>query len=279
MVSLDIPVRICREIHRSSGITGLWTPGLSATVCREILYSGCTKGIYPLARSAISGGKHASDITLTERALAAACTGIGGSICANPIDLVKVRLFAEPTRYPGVTAALRTIAREEGVLRGQLCRWGHWNSELKDRINLFFQWETPVALRGLSASAPRGGAIAIGEITTYDHTKSMLRELDAFRADVGESEPFRLHIVTSLITGIVATTVAAPFDCIKSRVMADTEGRYRGGPSAVSRIVGEEGVAALFRGWWPAYSRLGPHAILCFPLYEWMRVRLGLENL
>ena len=74
MVSLDIPVRICREIHRSSGITGLWTPGLSATVCREILYSGCTKGIYPLARTAISGGKHASDITLTERALAAACT-------------------------------------------------------------------------------------------------------------------------------------------------------------------------------------------------------------
>ena len=83
-MSLDIPVRICREIHRSSGITGLWTPGLSATVCREILYSGCTKGIYPLARTAISGGKHASDITLTERALAAGLRRVGERLRGSP---------------------------------------------------------------------------------------------------------------------------------------------------------------------------------------------------
>ncbi|CAJ1354037.1 unnamed protein product, partial [Effrenium voratum] len=33
---------------------GLWRPGLTASLVRELLYSGCTKGLYPLARAAVS---------------------------------------------------------------------------------------------------------------------------------------------------------------------------------------------------------------------------------
>jgi solute carrier family 25 (mitochondrial dicarboxylate transporter), member 10 len=44
-------------------------------------------------------------------------------------------------------------------------------------------------------------------------------------------------------------------------------------------IVREEGVVALFRGWFPAYFRLGPHAIICFPIFERLRKVMGLEYL
>jgi hypothetical protein len=57
--------------------------------------------------------------------------------------------------------------------------------------------------------------------------------------DANGAEPFALHIVTSVITGVVATTVAAPFDTIKSRVMA------RGGNAwtALRSLVAREGPA------------------------------------
>ena len=45
--------------------------------------------------------------------------------------------------------------------------------------------------------------------------------------------------------------------------------------SAVDR---SEGAGALLSGWWPAYCRLAPHAILTFPLLEQMRRVAGLEN-
>ncbi|CAJ1332175.1 unnamed protein product, partial [Effrenium voratum] len=96
----------------------------------------------------------------------------------------------------------------------------------------------------------------------------------------GQREPFMLHVATSLITGVVATTVAAPFDKLKSCVMADDGSRFpRGFLDALRFTLREEGAASLFRGWWPAYCRLGPHAILTFPLLEQVRKALGLEYL
>ena len=43
-------------------------------------------------------------------------------------------------------------------------------------------------------------------------------------------------------------------------------------------LVAREGPAALLAGWWPAYCRLAPHAILTFPLLEQLRRLAGLEN-
>jgi len=234
---------------------GLWRPGLSASITRELLYSGCCKGLYPNAREMVTPA--GQEPGLQHRALAAALTGFGGSICASGPDVVKIRLFADPHRYKDATSAVREIVQAEGVVRGLL-------------------------IRGVSASAPRGAAIAIGEVTTYDQTKVMLRRYwlgHATGARPAGKEPFSLHVVTSLITGVVATTVAAPFDTIKSCVMADDGGKYpRGFIDALQSIVRKEGPLALFRGWWPAYCRLGPHAILTFPLLEQMRLLLGLSN-
>lgn len=232
---------------------GLWRPGLTASVARELLYSGCTKGLYPFARDAVVPKD--AEAGLHHRAFAAALTGLGGSLCANAPDVVKVRLFAEPDRYTGLLGAARVIRQEEGIVRGLL-------------------------IRGVSASAPRGAAIAIGEVTTYDHTKSILKKHWPMEGRAGgqHREPFSLHVVTSVITGVVATTVAAPFDTLKSMVMHDDGSRFpRGFPDAFLTIVRSEGPLALFRGWFPAYCRLAPHAILTFPLLEQMRRFLGLE--
>lgn len=232
---------IAAQLYAEGGVVALWRPGLAATFSRELVYSGCTKGFYPVARDAICGG---AEPTLPQRVLAASCTGLMGSLCANALDVVKIRQFENPDRYASFFAALRDIANSEGVVGGLL-------------------------IRGASASAPRGAAIAVGEVTTYDFTKDQFRKRDY-------EDNFALHVATSLITGIVATTVAAPFDLLKSRVMAsdlptDTFA------TVLARLLRKEGPAALFNGWLPTYCRLGPHACLTFPLLEAMRKALGLE--
>lgn len=125
-------------------------------------------------------------------------------------------------------------------------------------------------LRGVSASAPRGAAIAVGEVTTYDQVKSYLKR--------HYQDGFGVHVVCSLITGVVATTVAAPFDLLKSRVMASTNPADNFA-TVLLRLLRHEGPLALFNGWLPTYFRLGPHAILTFPLLEALRGAAGLKYL
>ena len=111
----------------------------------------------------------------------------------------------------------------------------------------------------------------MGELATYDQVKSELR------TRLGWVEGVGCHVTASLITGVVATTMAAPFDFIKTRAMS--------GHSAASSLallataVREEGPRALLRGWVPAYMRLGPHALLCLPVYEQMRAFVGVGYL
>ena len=38
-----------------------------------------------------------------------------------------------------------------------------------------------------------------------------------------------------------------------------------------------EGFLTLYRGWIPAYLRLGPHALICFPILEKIREIMGLN--
>lgn len=167
------PLTIARQLYYSGGLPGLWSPGLSATIAREMLYSGCTKGLYPSVRAAVSGE---AEPQLWQRALAAVLTGTLGSIFANAVDVVKIRQFDQPDKLPrGVLPAMKQIARSEGWVNGLL-------------------------LRGVSASAPRGAAIAIGEVTTYDYTKTKLKTLEFFK----DEESFVLHAVTAMVTGAVS---------------------------------------------------------------------------
>lgn len=56
-----------------------------------------------------------------------------------------------------------------------------------------------------------GAFIAVGELATYDQSKSFIK------SNFDGTEGFQLHVICSLITGVVATSVAAPFDLLKTR--------------------------------------------------------------
>ena len=243
-----------RVMYSEGGLIGLWSPGLLASCLRELLSSGPRAGFYVPTRELIIDVLSSSSTSSSTReevassfsvkCMAAMTTGTLGSLIANPIDVVKIRLMANPHAYSSTLSALPQIASVEGV------------------SGLY---------KGVLPSTLRGAFIAAGELATYDHTKSYLKTAAMLQ------EGFVLHSLSSLITGVVAATVAAPFDIVKTRVMNSSE--YKRPLQIFVDIVRKEGPHMLFRGWLPSYLRLGPHAMICFPVFEQLRRMLGLDYL
>eukprot|EP00397_Hematodinium_sp_SG-2012_P055951 GEMP01068668.1.p1 GENE.GEMP01068668.1~~GEMP01068668.1.p1 ORF type:complete len:232 (+),score=23.71 GEMP01068668.1:489-1184(+) len=117
--------------------------------------------------------------------------------------------------------------------------------------------------RGLPANVSRGIMIAVGELCSYDHSKHLFQRYAVFEEGVF------LHVAGSLMAGLCATTLAAPFDIIKTRCMGTNMSLRE-----VLRSIDSPKV--LFRGWLPAYLRLAPHALIQFPLLEQMLRWMGL---
>lgn len=240
---------ILKQLYSENGVVGLWTPGLFPSVLREMLSSGVRAGLYVPVRDLINNiifdktENNDKIESLPCKIIAAMVTGSVGSIFSNPVDLIKIRLMVDPNMYPSTLSAFAIIHEKEG-------------------FSAFF--------KGVLPSTLRGAFIAAGELATYDHSKAMLKTQFLI------PEGYQLHLFASLITGIVATTVAAPFDMIKTRAM---HAMSRDGSSMMSvfKEIVKEGPFALFRGWLPSYLRLGPHAFICFPIFEQLRHMLGLD--
>jgi len=241
-----------RSMHARGGLGGLFLPGLAASAAREMLYSGVKAGLYvPLRDAFLSrlppGGGGGGDSAA--RVAAALSTGVLGSLLANPIDVVKIRLMRDPSAYRSTLSALPALARAEGA------------------AGLY---------RGLLPSTLRGAAVSAGELATYDIAKAALRRSGA--------PPLRrdgvpLHVAASLVAGAVAAVVAAPFDVLKARAMsaAGEAGTLRG---VLRGLAAEGGLPrSLFVGVLPAYLRLGPHALIAFPIFEQLRAAFGLSYL
>jgi dicarboxylate transporter 10 len=171
--------------------------------------------------------------------LAAALGGCAGGIVGNPADLANVRMQNDGKlpldlrrNYKNVFDALFRITKEEGL--GGLAK-------------------------GINAHVARSAIVTVSQLVSYDYAKAFLvGTLGRPEASVGT------HIAGSMIAGIVATTAAHPVDLIKSRIMADKTGEYKGVARTFGKIVKSEGVRGLFKGWLSAYVRMGPHLVLIF---------------
>lgn len=134
--------------------------------------------------------------------------------------------------------------------------------------------------RGMVPNVQRAMLMNASQLATYDAFKDQLLAWGLFK---GES--LSLHFWASLGAGCVATTICSPFDVIKTRVM-NAQDKSLGVWQVAKNAVAKEGFGVLFRGWTPAWIRLGPNTVLVGgtlrsrsllilrPLYFWSRYAL-----
>ncbi|KAG1319617.1 hypothetical protein G6F62_011755 [Rhizopus arrhizus] len=106
-----------------------------------------------------------------------------------------------------------------------------------------------VLLRGLGSSTNRAVLITVSQMTSYDLFKQACIDTLHFHNDL------TTHFISSLSAGLVATTVCSPLDVVKTRIMSTHS----------------KGFGSLFRGWMPAFVRLGPHTIVTFIVLEQLK--------
>ncbi|RDX56323.1 dicarboxylic acid transporter [Lentinus brumalis] len=236
---------ILRTTVTETGFRSLYT-GLSASVMRQMTYSLVRLGAYEKMKARLSkdGPAPASHLFLA----AMVAGGLGG-MAGNPADILLVRMTSDSVRppeqrynYRNAVSGLVTLVREEGV------------------HGLF---------RGIGTNLTRAVLMNGSQVGSYDLFKQMLLRNKLPLVDYQLQDGLLLHSIASVLAGTFATTVTAPADVLRSRLMA-AHGKSH--PIEVlTTALREEGPRFLFRGWTPAFIRLGPNTVLMFVFFEQLK--------
>jgi hypothetical protein len=129
-------------------------------------------------------------------------------------------------------------------------------------------------LRGLwsgwEPTMARAALLAASQLATYDHTKYVLRTSFGWDA----ASPWT-HVTASFCAGVVAAVTTQPADTVRSVVMTG-DGKYKSVGDAVAHMARTEGVRGFYRGVLPSYMRFAPHFTVALPLWEQVRILVGL---
>ncbi|EKM83634.1 hypothetical protein AGABI1DRAFT_110277 [Agaricus bisporus var. burnettii JB137-S8] len=236
---------VIRSSISQSGFRSLYA-GLTASLMRQMSYSMVRLGSYEKMKEHLSGEGRPSALQLL---FAASLAGGLGGIAGNPADIVLVRMTSDLIRQPdkrynysNAVAGLISLIKSEG-LHG--------------------------LARGIGTNTTRAVLMNASQVCSYDFFKGMLlhKTLPGFNYELRDN--LLTHFLASGLAGTVATTVCSPADVVRSRVMATSSKAPVS--QVLARSIREEGITFLFKGWTPAFIRLGPNTVLLFVFFEQLK--------
>ncbi|XP_063918842.1 mitochondrial 2-oxoglutarate/malate carrier protein-like [Zophobas morio] len=239
--------QVAKKIIATEGITGLYN-GLSAGLLRQATYTTTRLGVYSWLFETFSQG----DIKpgFFAKAAMGMAAGVCGAFVGTPAEVSLIRMTAdgrlppqERRNYKNVFDAIIRMTKEEGVLT---------------------LW------RGAIPTMGRAVVVNAAQLATYSQAKQMLMNTGVF------GDGIFLHFLSSMISGLVTTVSSMPVDIAKTRIqnMKTVQGKpeYSGAVDVLAKIVKNEGLFALWKGFTPYYFRVGPHTVLTFVFLEQMNV-------
>lgn len=231
------------NIARSEGPMALYN-GLSAGLLRQATYTTTRLGIYT---SLIDNFKKPDEnISFVKKCAFGMIAGGSGAFVGTPAELALIRMTSdgrlpkhEQRGYKNVFDALFRVIKEEGVLT---------------------LW------RGCLPTITRAIFVNMAQLATYSQVKQYLLSLSYVDDNI------ICHFSASMVSGLATTWASLPPDIVKTRIQSmkyiDGKPEYKSGFDVLSRVVRNEGIFALWKGFTPCYLRIGPHTVLCFIFLE-----------
>ncbi|KAF5547601.1 amidohydrolase 2 [Fusarium phyllophilum] len=211
------------------GVSGLYN-GLTASVVRQLTYSGIRFGIYEELKSR-AGPAPSSHYLLTT----AWCSGFAGGIAGNFADVLNVRMqhdgslpFHQRHNYRHVGDGILRMAREEGI---------------------------GAYMRGWLPNCTRAATQTAGQLASYDIIKKCI--LDYRKTE----ETPAVQATSAFLAAVIAVTATNPLDVLKTRAMSSTSTEGTGMVATAREAFRIDGPAWVFRGWVPSFLRVGPHTM------------------
>lgn len=233
-------VRTAIDVARKEGFIALYN-GLSASLLRQMTYSTARFGIYESLKNNYVQNK--KPITFYHQLMFGMISGSIGGLIGNPADVTNIRMQAagaailrgeKVTQYKHALDGLIQISKSEGILS----LWNGW---------------VPNLIRGVLMTS--------AQLVTYDRIKSIF-------LSSGFSDNLLTHFLSSSCAGLVATIVCNPVDVVKTRIMNSTQ--KQGITNCLKELM-LEGPLSFYKGFFPAWIRLGPHTVCTFIILEKLR--------
>lgn len=187
-------------------------------------------GAYAPVRDAIGAG--APDAPIYMKFLAGAMTGAIGSVAGNPFDVLKT--LSQTNQ--GKSLPLSTLV-------GQM-----YHDQV---IGGFY--------RGVQVNVIRAIVLNATKMGVYDVSKGHVVEWTGWT----RKDP-RTAFCSSFLAGFFMTCTVAPFDRIRTKLMAQPTSQkvYGGMSDCLVQTIQKEGVLSLWRGFIPIWARFAPMATI-----------------
>lgn len=236
-------VQMVSSIVKADGVPGLYA-GLTGTILRQLTYTTARLGIYDVLKDRVIPRSQVNNMLYLLPA--SVFSGMCGGLAGNFADVVMVRMQNDASlpvdqrrNYKNALDGVWKIYKNEGGIR-----------------TLFTGWKPNMV---------RGVLITASQVVTYDMVKDAL-----VRKAHMDPKAHSTHFLASISAGLVATTVSSPADVIKTRIMSSS-GEGQPAFKILRDLVKKEGPGFMFRGWLPAFARLGPNTMLIFLVLEQLR--------
>ncbi|GMR50357.1 hypothetical protein PMAYCL1PPCAC_20552, partial [Pristionchus mayeri] len=233
------------SIVRNEGVRTVYT-GLSAGLLRQASYTTVRLGIYTWLFEKFSSEKGTP--SFLKKASIAMTAGACGAFIGTPAEIALIRMTGDGRlpadqrrNYKNAFEAIARIGREEGVAT---------------------LW------RGCIPTVMRAMVVNVAQLATYSQAKEGIASLGVIPAGIAT------HFAAAMVSGFTTAFASMPVDIAKTRIqsMRTINGvpEYKNGLDVILKVIKNEGVFALWKGFTPCYMRIGPYTVLTFLILEQM---------
>ncbi|CAJ0951456.1 unnamed protein product, partial [Mesorhabditis belari] len=233
-----------KSIMKNEGLFALYN-GLSAGLLRQATYTTTRLGVYTWLFEMVSSKSTTAPSFFTKAGIGMAA-GAVGSFVGTPAELALIRMTSDGRlpveqrrNYKSVFDALFRTVKEEGVLT---------------------LW------RGCGPTVMRAMVVNAAQLATYSQAKQ------AFLDSGYVQDGIFCHFLASMLSGLATTIASMPVDIAKTRIQSmriiDGKPEYKNAFDVWGKVIKNEGVLALWKGFTPYYFRLGPHTVITFIFLE-----------
>ncbi|XP_053675944.1 solute carrier family 25 member 35-like [Anopheles nili] len=226
--------------------------GLAPSLCFQFILNSCRLGIYNTANEHGWTKQRNGNQSILKSAFWGATGGFVGSALASPFFMLRTHLQSQAKaeiavgyqhQHTGMVSAMKDIFKKHGIQ------------------GLY---------RGVAVTMPRALLGSGGQLAAFGYTKDCLLRYPIVS---NQSDTF-VSTVAGAVGGTVMAITMTPPDVIATRLYnqgVDAKGKgiyYNGVVDCFIKILKSEGVAGLYKGFWPHYMRIGPHATLVLLFFD-----------
>lgn len=235
--------RVLASSVKTDGIKKGAYAGLTASLLRQMTYSLTRFSVYDTVKEWFAERGPPGQVAIWKLGVAGSIAGAAGGLAGNPADIVLVRMISDVNRPPAEQLRYRNAF--DGVKQ----------IYSKEGFSAFF--------RGLGPNVTRAMLMNASQLASYDFFKQFLLRTGYFKDNMVT------HFNAGLMAGFVATAICSPTDVLKSRIMNSSA--QMSVLDVVRTSFAKEGISWCFRGFWPAFTRLGPNSLVIFLSLEQLR--------